>query len=140
MAGGQKAVLLQHRQTNTPSSSSSSNAQQGGRTRAQVPSAAAGAAGTEECVTEVTAEGFIMVPRESEGGVREGGGFGEVHGVGGTVTEEQQQVHFDGIVDEITCTDVVMALQEVGDSLSHHNLEQYIHSVHGSSSVVYVSA
>jgi hypothetical protein len=64
---------------------------------------------------------------------------GPEFGVGGTSSEEQQMLH--GVdVDEFTCTDILMALQEVGDSLSHHSLEQYFFSVHCSSSVVDVTA
>lgn len=141
MAGGQKAVLLQHKQSNTSSSSSSSStAQQGDGTRTQQPSAAAGAVDVEEGVTDLTPEGFVMIYKESEGSVREGGGGGGEFGVGGTASEEQQHVVHGVDVDLITCMDVVMALQEVGESLSHCSLEQYIHSVHGSNSVVYVSA
>jgi hypothetical protein len=33
---------------------------------------------------------------------------------------------------EITCTDIIMALQELGDTLNHHSLGEYIKSVHGS--------
>jgi hypothetical protein len=32
----------------------------------------------------------------------------------------------------ITCTDIIMALQELGDTLNHHSLEEYITSVDGS--------
>jgi len=76
-----------------------------------------------------------------EGEVAAGGDGGrgcesEAVGAGGGGAEAGAAADWLAHAVDITCTDIIMALQELGGSLNHHTLGHYMQTVHGSTSDV----
>lgn len=106
LSGGQKAVLLQCRPA--PSSSSSNSSSAGApSSREQEAVAAAQQSPRQEVLSDVEGAGAAA-------GGTECGGDAAVWGL----------LH----APDVTCTDIVMALRELGDTLNRHSLGEYIHA------------
>lgn len=103
LSAGQKAVLLQCKQASSSSSSSST-----GRPSSREQEAAAAAQ--------------QQLPRQEQ--LSEGEGAAEAAGTECGDAAAWGLLH----VLDVTCTDIVMALRELGDTLNHHSLGEYIQS------------
>lgn len=119
LPGGQKSVLLQCKHSNNSTGTASSS------THASSPQQGSPVPQQEQ-------QQEVFSAPEGAADVSTGPGP-DMNGVGGpesvsTSTAAEWLLH----APDITCTDIIMALQELGDTLNQHSLGEYIKSVHGS--------
>lgn len=105
LSAGQKAVLLQCKQATSSSSSSSTS---GPSSREQEAAAAAPQQQPPRQEQQSEVEGAAEAATATECG--DAAAWGLLHAL------------------DVTCTDIVMALRELGDTLNHHSLGEYIQS------------
>lgn len=129
---GHKHVLLQCRQRSSTTTSAGAPGAIQAQHAARMPQQQQQPEQQQESTSPVVDSRLTGEGEAAAGG--DGGKGCESEAVGAGSGEADAGAAADWLAHavDITCTDIIMALQELGGSLNHHTLGQYMKTVHGS--------